>query len=51
MAPVKWSRTYGRSRGSQRGAGRRRGWPESVGPRAQAGMLVGSGESGLVTAE
>jgi hypothetical protein len=35
---------------SQRGATRRRGWPESVGPRAQAGGLVGSMCSGLSTA-
>ena len=48
--PVKWSRVKGRSRGSQRCAERRRRWPESVGPRAQAGMLVGGEESGLVTA-
>jgi hypothetical protein len=40
----------GRSRGSQHCAGHRRGWPESVGPREQAGMLVGGEESGLLTA-
>jgi hypothetical protein len=50
IAPVKWSRTKGKSRGSQRCAGRRRRWPESVGSRAQEGMLVGGEESGLVTA-
>ena len=46
----KWSRMKGRSRGSQRCAERRRRWLESVGPRAQAGMLVGGEETGLVTA-
>jgi hypothetical protein len=50
MAPVKRSRTKGRSRGSQRCAEHRRRWPESVGPCAQAGMLVGGEETGLVTA-
>jgi hypothetical protein len=40
----------GRSRGSQRCAGRRRGWSESAGPRAQAEMLVGGEEYGLLTA-
>jgi hypothetical protein len=50
IAPVKWSRTQGRSQGSQRCAGRRRGWSDLAGPRAQAGMLVGGEESGLLTA-
>jgi hypothetical protein len=35
---------------SQRGAARRRRWPESAGPRAQAGELVGGVSSGLSTA-
>jgi hypothetical protein len=35
---------------SQRGSARRRWWPESVGPRAQAGELVGGECSGLTTA-
>jgi hypothetical protein len=34
---------------SQRGAARRRWWPESAGPRAQAGELVGGECSGLTT--
>ena len=47
IAPVKWSRMQGRSRGSQRCAGRRRGWSELASPRAQAGELIGGEESGL----
>jgi hypothetical protein len=39
----------GRSWRSQRGTARRRGWPESAGPRAQAGELVGGKCSGLTT--
>jgi hypothetical protein len=35
---------------SRRGTARRRWWPESAGPRAQAGELVGGGCSGLSTA-
>jgi hypothetical protein len=35
---------------SQRGMARRRWWPESAGPRAQAGELVGAECSGLTTA-
>jgi hypothetical protein len=31
--------------------GRRRGWSESAGPRAQAGELVGGEESGLSRAQ
>jgi hypothetical protein len=34
----------------QRGTARRRWWPESAGPRAQAGELVGGESSGLTTA-
>jgi hypothetical protein len=40
----------GRSWRSQRGTARRRWWPESVGPRAQAGELVDGRCSGLTTA-
>jgi hypothetical protein len=39
----------GRSWRSQRGTARRRWWPESAGPRAQAGGLVGGESSGLTT--
>jgi hypothetical protein len=39
----------GRSWRSQRGTARRRGWPESAGPRAQAGELIGGECSGLTT--
>jgi hypothetical protein len=35
---------------SQRGTTRRRWWPESAGPRAQAGELIGGECSGLTTA-
>jgi hypothetical protein len=35
---------------SQRGTTRRRWWPESTGPRVQAGELVGGECSGLTTA-
>jgi hypothetical protein len=42
--------TWGRSRRSHRCAGRRRGWPELVGPRAKAGKLVGGEDSSLTTA-
>jgi hypothetical protein len=41
---------FGRSLRSQRGAARRRWWPESAGPRAQAGELVGGVCSSLSTA-
>jgi hypothetical protein len=34
-------------RRSRRCAGPRRGWPEWVGPRAQAGKLIGGDDSGL----
>jgi hypothetical protein len=40
----------GRSWRSQRGTTRRRGWPKSAGPRAQAGELVGGECSDLTTA-
>jgi hypothetical protein len=40
---------FGRSWRSQRGTARRRWWPESTGPRAQAGDLVGGECSGLTT--
>jgi hypothetical protein len=39
----------GRLLQSQRGMARRRWWPESAGPRAQAGELVGGECSGLTT--
>jgi hypothetical protein len=48
--PAKGGVGFGRSPRSQRGAARRRWWPESVGPRAQAGELVGGVCSGLATA-
>jgi hypothetical protein len=35
--------SFGRSWRSQRGTARQRWWPESAGPRAQAGELVGAG--------
>jgi hypothetical protein len=41
---------FGRSLRSQRGAARWWWWPESVGPRAQEGELVGGVCSGLSTA-
>jgi hypothetical protein len=41
---------FGRSWRSQRGTARQRWWPESTGPRVQAGDLVGGGCSGLTTA-
>jgi hypothetical protein len=37
--PVKGGVSFGRSWRSRRGTTRRRWWPESVGPRAQAGRL------------
>jgi hypothetical protein len=40
----------GRFLRSQRGMARRRWWPESAGPRARAGELVGDECSGLTTA-
>jgi hypothetical protein len=40
----------GRFLRSQRGTARRWGWPESAGPRAQAGELIGGESSGLTTA-
>jgi hypothetical protein len=40
----------GRFLRSQRGTARWRWWPESAGPRAQAGELVGDECSGLTTA-
>jgi hypothetical protein len=49
VAPVKWSTTLGRSRRSHRCAGRHRGWPELVGPCAQAGEHVSGEDSGLIT--
>jgi hypothetical protein len=50
IAPTNWSVTWGRSRRSRRCAGCWRGWPELVGPRAQAGKLVDGEDSGLTTA-
>jgi hypothetical protein len=41
---------FWRSWRSQRCMARRRWWPESAGPRAQAGDLIGGGCSGLTTA-
>jgi hypothetical protein len=40
----------GKSLRSRRGTACHRGWPESAGPRAQAGELVGGECSGLSTA-
>jgi hypothetical protein len=48
--PAKGGVSSGRFWRSQRGTARRRGWPESAGPRAQAGELVGGECSGLTTA-
>jgi hypothetical protein len=47
--PVKGGVSSGRFLRSQRGTARRRWWPESAGPRAQAGELVGNECSGLTT--
>jgi hypothetical protein len=47
--PAKGGVGFGRSLRSQRGAARRRWLPESAGPRAQAGELVGGVCSGLST--
>jgi hypothetical protein len=41
IGPAKGRVGSGRLWRSQRGAARRRGWLESLGPRAQAGVLVG----------
>jgi hypothetical protein len=41
---------FGRFWRSQRGTARRRWWPESAGPREQAGEIVGGECSGLTTA-
>jgi hypothetical protein len=41
---------FGKSLRSQRGTARRRWWPESAGPRVQAGELVGGECSALSTA-
>jgi hypothetical protein len=48
--PAKGGVSSGRSWRSRWGTARRRWWPESVGPRAQAGGLVGDVCSGLLTA-
>jgi hypothetical protein len=48
--PAKGGVSSGRFWRSQRGTTRRRGWPKSAGPRAQAGELVGGECSGLTTA-
>jgi hypothetical protein len=48
--PVKGGVGSGRFLRSQRGTARRRWWPESAGPRAQAGELVSGECSGLTTA-
>jgi hypothetical protein len=47
--PAKGTVCFGRSWRLRRGTARRRWWPESVGPRAQAGGLVGGVCSGLLT--
>ena len=46
IGPAKGRVGSGRLWRSQRGEARRRGWPESLGPRAQAGVLVGGGCAG-----
>jgi hypothetical protein len=48
--PAKGGVGSGRFWQSQRGTARRRWWPESAGPRAQAGELVGGQCSSLTTA-
>jgi hypothetical protein len=48
--PTKGGVSSGKSLRSRRGTTHRRCWPESVGPRAQAGRLVGGVCSGLLTA-
>jgi hypothetical protein len=48
--PVKGGVSSWKSWRSCRGTARRRWWPESVGPRAQAGGLVGGVRSGLLMA-
>jgi hypothetical protein len=48
--PAKGGVGFGRSLRTQRGTAWWRWWPESVGPRAQAGELVSGGCSGLSTA-
>jgi hypothetical protein len=48
--PARGGVGFGRSGRSQRGTARRRWWPESAGPRAQAGELIGGECSGLTTA-
>jgi hypothetical protein len=47
--PARGGVGFKRSWRSQRCTARRRWWPESVGPRAQAGDLVGGECSGLTT--
>jgi hypothetical protein len=47
--PVRGGVGSWRSWRSQRGTARRRWWPESVGPRAQVGDLVGGEYAGLTT--
>jgi hypothetical protein len=42
LAPVRCPGRSGRLRRSRRCVGWRRRWPESVGPRAKAGELVGA---------
>jgi hypothetical protein len=51
LASVRCPGRSGRLRRSRRCAGRRRRWSESVGPRAQAGELIGGECPGLTTAE
>jgi hypothetical protein len=48
--PAKGGVSSRRSWRSRWGTARRRWWPESVGPRAQAGRLIGGVCSGLLTA-
>jgi hypothetical protein len=47
--PAKGGVSSGKSLRSRRGTARWRWWPESVGPRAQAGRLIGGVCSGLLT--
>jgi hypothetical protein len=50
IAPVRCLRRSGKLRWSRRRADRCQRWPESVGPRAQAGEFVDGECSGLLTA-
>jgi hypothetical protein len=50
IGPARGRVGSGRFWQSQRRTARRRGWPESIGPRAQAGVLAGGGCAGQTTA-